>query len=188
MSLIPRSKFGDCVECGDKDVNCVKVGKSLYCINCNNSNKQKKYIERASLKNKVKSVFDSERKSLIDDLDSTFSRYIRIKESNSKGFVECYTCGRKDHWKYLQCGHYIRRSETLLRWDSRNAKTQCIECNCNLHGNMEEYTKRLNEEYPGLPEQLKEQSREVHKYSREDLKEILIDIRAKLRLVESKLE
>jgi hypothetical protein len=53
---------------------------------------------------------------------------------------------------------------------------------------MEEYTKKLELEYPGHSEQLKEQSREVHKYSREDLKEILIDLRAKLKFVESKLD
>jgi len=190
MSIIPKSKFGDCSECGDKDVNCVKVGKLLYCIQCNNSKKQKKYIENASIKNKVRAAFgcDNERQNLIDDLDTTFSRYIRIREANNKGITECYTCGRRDHWKYLQCGHYIKRSETLLRWDSRNGKPQCIECNCNMHGNMDEYTKRLNDEYPGLPEQLREESREVHKYSREDLKEILIDLRAKLKLVESKLD
>ena len=192
MSIIPRSKFGDCSECGDKNVNVVKKGKSLYCIGCRNQQKAKQYTEKSNLKNKIKRMICdedvSERQSLINDLDFTFSRYIRIREANNKGITECYTCGKKDHWKYLQCGHYIKRSETLLRWDSRNAKSQCIECNCNKHGNMEEYTKKLELEYPGLPEQLKEQSREVHKYSREDLKEILIDLRAKLKFVESKLD
>jgi hypothetical protein len=57
-----------------------------------------------------------------------------------------------------------------------------------MHGNIEEYTKRLNEEQPGLPEQLREESREIYKYSREELKQLLIDYRAKLKLVESKLD
>jgi hypothetical protein len=76
----------------------------------------------------------------------------------------------------------------LLRWDSRNARTQCVECNCNKHGNIDEYTKRLDEEHPGLPEQLREESREVNKYGREELKQILIDYRAKLKIVESKFK
>jgi hypothetical protein len=191
MSIIPRSKFGNCSECGDENVNVVKNGKNLYCIPCRNLQKAKKYTEKANLKSKIRGLISNEgmaeRQSLINDLDFTFSRYIRIRESNPKGMCECYTCGKIDQWKYLQCGHYIKRSDTLLRWDSRNARSQCIECNCNLHGNIEEYTKRLNEEQPGLPEQLREESREVYKYSREELKQLLIDYRAKLKIVESKL-
>jgi len=191
MNMIPKSKFGNCSECGDRDVNVVKNGKNLYCIPCRNQQKAKQYTEKAHLKTKLRRLICddglSERQSLINDLDFTFSRYIRIRESNNKGIAECYTCGKKDHWKYLQCGHYIKRSDTLLRWDSRNGKPQCPNCNCNMHGNMEEYTKRLNEEHPGLPEQLREESREIYKYSREELKQLLIDYRAKLKIVESKL-
>jgi hypothetical protein len=190
MSIIPRSKFGDCSECGDKSVNVVKNGKSLFCIPCRNQQKTKQYTERANIKSKIKSSLgcDNERQLLIEDLDSVFSRYIRIRESNNKGIAECYTCGKKDQWKYLQCGHYIKRSETLLRWDSRNARPQCINCNCNMHGNIDEYTKNLEIEHPGITEQLREESREVHKYSREELKQLLIDYRAKLKMVESKFE
>ena len=189
MSIIPRSKFGDCVECGDKNVNCVKVGKSLYCISCRQIDKSKKYTEKSN--NKIQSrteTFIDDRQSLIHDLDFVFSRYIRIRESNIDGISECYTCGFKSHWTKLQCGHFIKRGETFLRWDSRNAKSQCEKCNCNLHGNIDEYTTRLNEEQPGLPEQLKEESREVNKFSREDLKQLLIDYRAKLKIVESKFK
>ena len=192
MSIIPRSKFGDCVECGEKNTSCVKVGKSLYCLDCRNSAKRKQQVEKASLKSKIRGlVCDdgmAERQMLTHDLDFTFSRYIRIRESNPKGIGECYTCGKKEQWKYLQCGHYIKRSDTLLRWDSRNARPQCINCNCNLHGNMDEYTKILEIEQPGITGQLKEESREVYKYSREELKQLLIDYRAKLKMVESKLD
>jgi len=189
--MIPKSKFGDCTECGNKNTNCVKVGKYLYCLDCRNTAKRKQQIQKSEIKNKLRKMMSlggiAEKQSLIYDLDFTFSRYIRIRESNKNGMCECYTCGKIDHWKYLQCGHYIKRSETLLRWVSRNARPQCINCYCNLHGNMDEYTKRLELEHPGITEQLKEESRDVHKYSRDELKQLLIDYRAKLKIVESKL-
>ena len=188
MSIIPRSKFGDCSECGAKNTNVVKVKKDLFCLECNTNAKRKQYVSRAENKVKVREDVIDDRQSLIHDLDFTFSRYIRIREANTNGIAECYTCGNSDHWTKLQCGHYIKRADTLLRWDSRNARTQCVECNCNKHGNIDEYTKRLDEEHPGLPEQLKEESREVNKYGREELKQLLIDYRAKLKLVQTKFK
>lgn len=188
MSIIPRSKFGNCSECGAKNTNVVKVKKDLFCLDCNTNAKRKQYISRAENKVKVREDVIDDRQSLIHDLDFTFSRYIRIREANTNGIAECYTCGKSSHWTTLQCGHYIKRADTLLRWDSRNARTQCVECNCNKHGNMEVYTDNLEKEYPGLPLQLKEESREVNKYGREELKQLLIDYRAKLKLVELKFK
>jgi hypothetical protein len=189
MGIIPRSKFGNCSECGDENVNVVKVKKDLFCIHCRNLQKSKTYSERAEQRDKDRVYSSSEeRQSLTNDLDFTFSRYIRIREADLNGICECYTCGKKDHWTKLQLGHYIKRGETLLRWDSRNAKVQCPECNCGTYGNMDVYTELLNKEQPGLPEQLKLESKEVNKYSREDLKQLLIDFRVKLRYVESKFK
>lgn len=188
MSIIPRSKFGDCSECGAKNTNVVKVKKDLFCIECNTNAKRKQYVSRAENKVKAREDVIDDRQSLIHDLDFTFSRYIRIREANTNGIAECYTCGKTDHWTKLQCGHYIKRADTLLRWDSRNARTQCVECNCNKHGNIEKYTENLELEQPGLPEQLREESREVNKYGREELKQLLIDYRAKLKLAESKFK
>ena len=192
MSIINRTKFGNCSECGDENVNVIKNEKNLYCLPCRNQQKAKQYTERASIKNKLRSLVCNEgmaeRQSLINDLDFTFSRYIRIKEANENGMCECYTCGKIDHWKYLQCSHYIKRGHYGLRWDSRNAKPACINCNELLNGNINEYTIRLEKEYPGLTNQLKEQSREIYKYNRDELKELIIDLRLKLKMVSCKLK
>lgn len=193
MNILPKSKFGDCVECGAKDTACVKVGKELFCLECRANAKRKQQIQKHLLSEKVKRLADkqdhsaAERQMLMHDLDFVFSRYIRIKEADALGNSMCYTCGKKMNWKKLQLGHYIKRADTLLRWDSRNGRSQCYNCNCSLHGNIEVYTQKLNEEHPGLPEQLKEESRDVNKFSRDELKQLLIDLRHKLRLVENKL-
>lgn len=181
--MIPKSKFGNCSECGDRDTACVKVGKSLYCLNCNKRNKVQQWMKNQT-KRADNSVVTSH--DIIDDLDFVFSRYIRIKESDKNGIVSCYTCGKSHHWKEIQCGHFIKRGQMQLRWDSRNARPQCPECNVVQYGNLEVYEKNLNEEQQGLPEQLREISREVYKYSREELKELLSELRAKLTIVESR--
>ena len=183
MSMIPRSKTGDCSECGERNTACVKVGKSLYCLNCNKRNKVQQWMNNQTKKTSRQILTSND---IIDDLDFVFSRYIRIKESDKNGSVSCYTCGKIHHWKELQCGHFIKRGHMQLRWDSRNARPQCIECNCSQFGNIEQYEKNLNDEQQGLPEQLREISREVYKYSREELKELLAELRAKLAIVESR--
>jgi hypothetical protein len=47
--IIPKTKFGDCsnAECGRKDVEVVKVGKSLFCIYCRKNQKNKMQLEKA---------------------------------------------------------------------------------------------------------------------------------------------
>jgi len=191
--MIPKTKFGDCVECGAKDTNCIKVGKSLYCVECRTIANKKQQIQKANLKSRVRSLgygdkSMSERQMLTNDLDDIFSKYIRTREASKEGYISCFTCDKSFHWTKIQCGHYIKRAETLLRWDARNARPQCVNCNCILNGNMEEYTKRLELEYPGITSQLKEESKEVNKYSREYLKQLTIAIREKLRISKLKID
>ncbi len=133
---------------------------------------------------------DAERQYLINDLDFCFSRIVRMSAAVADKYANCvcYTCGIGKHWSMQQCGHFIKRANTELRWDFRNARVQCKNCNENQDGNMEVYEKRLNEEHEGLPNQLREIATTPYKHSREELKILLIDLRAKLRLVETKFK
>ena len=45
------------------------------------------------------------RSKLVKQLDSVFSQYIRQKDSVNE-ITTCFTCGKKDHWKKLQNGHF----------------------------------------------------------------------------------
>ncbi len=49
------------------------------------------------------------------------------------------TCGRSYHYKEINCGHYIKRDITYLRYDERNCHPQCVRCNHHLSGNLDEY-------------------------------------------------
>lgn len=194
--MIPRTKFGNCSKCGAENTECIKHGKSLFCIRCRKIDKvndalnktQKRTIARKLYKVQKENGIDSERAFLIQDLDAIVSKYVRIREADSDGNTRCFTCFRTGHWKTFDCGHFIPRANMFLRWDLRNLRTQCIDCNQYNEGNLDVYTKKLEEEIPGIVQILTEESRQPHKWSRDELKEMLVDFRAKLKIAEIKLK
>jgi len=199
MSLLPRTKFGDCsCGCGQKDIEVIKVGKLLYCLSSYRAMKTKQQVSKANVRNQVRRLgnkqvsegnyFMAEKQALTYDLDFCFSRIVRMMGSDSKGNCQCYTCPTNKHWSMMQCGHFEKRGNTQIRWDFRNAKPQCKNCNENLDGNYEIFAERLNQEEVGLAEQLKEISREPYKWSREEMKQLLTDLRQRLRIIETKFK
>ena len=70
--------------------------------------------------------------SLKKKLDIIFSKYIRLKDADPSGNVECYTCGVVKQWEKdgMQAGHFMSRKHTITRWDEQNVKPQCYTCNC----------------------------------------------------------
>jgi len=195
---INKCKFGDCAKCGLKDTDVVKLGKELVCLKCNREIKVKTQLSKATVKQKVRALgnkqvsegnyFEAERQALINDLDFVFSRIVRMGAAvaDKYGNCACYTCGFGKHWSMMQCGHFIKRGNTEIRWSFQNARVQCKHCNETLHGNLGVYEQKLNEEHEGLPEQLKERAREPYKWSREELKQLLTDLRQRLRIIETK--
>ena len=183
--LISRSKFGVCVNHPSKQQMVKKRGKYLYCLECCNAqdfNKGLRNFEKKQQATRINTDEDSEsRESLIADLDYYFSQYIRLLDYDKKlAKCTCYTCGKKVAFADAQCGHYEKRGNTLLRWDKRNARVQCKECNELHSGNYEEYTKRLEQEQPGITSELKSLSAQPHKWYTHELKELFIDIKAKV--------
>lgn len=87
--------------------------------------------------NKLKTPV-SQRKLLIKKLDTLFSRFIRQRYAVN-GEVQCVTCGKKDHWKNVDCGHFIPRGRMGTRFDERNCHVQCKDCNQFKDGNMDSY-------------------------------------------------
>lgn len=100
------------------------------------------------------------RKQLVQELDTIFSRYIRIKESND-GVARCVTCGVRDSWKLMDNGHYIVRGKLGTRYDERNCHVQCRKCNRLGQGNMKQYTLFMRARYgQAIIDELKIKSRE----------------------------
>ena len=122
-----------------------------------------------------------------NDIDFVFSRIVRINAADEYGNCTCYTCDCiPKHWSLMQCGHFISRKEMATRWDFRNVRVQDKSCNEGKHGNLEVFRQRLEEEYPGLPDQLREISQQPYSYGISELKQLLTDLRAKLRIAEAR--
>lgn len=125
---------------------------------------------------------------LIDDLDTLCSLIVRMSAADKDGYARCYTCSTRLPWAQFDAGHYISRKSAFLRWDMRNLKPQCQTCNRVKHGNLAEYGKRLESESIGITEILLEESRIVHKWSREELKNMSVEFNKQLIVLKNKFK
>lgn len=126
---------------------------------------------------------DVDLQTLVDDLDIIFSRYIRLKEANEHGIVQCYTCPDSGHWKHMQCGHFIPRAHMYTRFSEDNCKQQCDQCNRGKDGNLKAFAAYLESDKPGSVEILHEQGRIVQHWTRDELKAMIGDYTRKVKLL-----
>ena len=115
------------------------------------------------------------RSKIILDLDRVFSKYIRNKYADHSGQVECFTCGTYGFINAMDNGHYRSRKNLSVRWDERNCRAQCKECN-NSHSTFinDVFRERLILDI-GLEEveKLEQDSRAVKKYTAGEIKELI---------------
>ncbi len=109
------------------------------------------------------------RKNIVKKLDAVFSTYIRLRESKNE-IAQCYTCGKKDNYKKLQCGHFQSRKHYSTRWDETNCQVQCYACNVARYGEQYIFGNNLNAEYgENTSDKLLKKSRDITKFSNADL-------------------
>ena len=114
------------------------------------------------------------RKNLVKRLDTVFSQYIRLRNANAQGIAECYTCGKKDHWKKLQCGHFMSRKSYSTRWDDMNCNVQCVKCNMFEQGMSYVFGLNLNKDFgDGTAEGLLQKSKQIVKLQNYELEELI---------------
>lgn len=154
------------------------------CQNHYRESLNKKSIERATAKEmgELEPV-----KILTDDLDILFSQQVRLMYADDYGMVQCYTCPTIRNWKHMQNGHYISRAHMPTRYEVKNCRPQCEECNVHKDGNLIVFAERLEEEEPGIVELLKQLSREVQDYSREELKYMIGETTRKVKNLMKKI-
>ena len=120
------------------------------------------------------------RSTLVKNLDSVFSQYIRRKDAIND-IAKCVTCGKKDHWSKLQNGHWASRRHYSTRWDERNCNVQCSACNVFRAGEIYLYTKYLCSKYgDNFPEELYQLSQKTVKFTDTDLQDMINYYKEKL--------
>jgi len=114
------------------------------------------------------------RSQVVKLLDKVFSEYIRRRLAKNE-IAECFTCGKKDHWKKLQCGHFQSRKHYATRWDEINCQVQCSACNVFRYGEQFIFGQKLDAKYgEGTAEGLHIKAKNLTKLSTKDLELLII--------------
>ena len=79
--------------------------------------------------------------------DKWFSRFIRLRDADENGYCTCCTCGKVDHFKSMDAGHFVNRKHRTTRFNERNVHAQCPYCNRYCEGNIPEYSIFMEKEY-----------------------------------------
>lgn len=175
-----------------KEVKCTICGGRHYKTFCPKA--PKKPIKRTGIKStKAKKVNVAKYKTkaktrswYVHHLDSAFSQYVRLDESDKNGIGTCITCGVKKHWSELQNCHFYSRSKLPTRWDVDNCHSGCYRCNVLLKGNYIEYTKYMIDSY-GRPfvDELKVKADSCRKISTLQLKEMIDYYKKEVKALEN---
>lgn len=84
---------------------------------------------------------------LVSKADKWFSIFIRLRDSDDKGFCTCVTCGAIRFWKNLDCGHWIKRQHMATRFNEKNCAAQCKPCNAFEQGRDADFERYIIKKY-----------------------------------------
>lgn len=127
-------------------------------------------------------------KTLIRNLDETFSRYIRLRDADEHGYIKCISCGRIHHFTEMDCGHYVNRSHMATRFDEQNCNGQCRACNRFDEGNNIGYTRGLIAKYgPQVIDLLYLKKHNIKKWDTFELEALIAHYKKEITKLEYKL-
>lgn len=162
-----------------KQKTCISCGKPCYWFSKKRCQQCAK-VEDFHAKNIAAMQQEDGLPELIDRLDGLISKWVRYSVMGSDGLTECYTCGKRFKPSDLDAGHYRPRACQFLRFDLRNIKPQCRSDNRAKYGMAAQFGKRLEEENGGITEILLEESKIIHHWTREELKQMILEYEGKV--------
>ena len=124
---------------------------------------------------------------LKQDAATLLQKLVRMKYANDDGFCECVTCGKMGHYKEMDGGHWISRNSAHLLTEE-NIHPQCKGCNRFMSGCHEQYTLFMIDTYGmELVRELSETKRQVMKYNRIDLEDLITEFKQRIKEQEHRL-
>ena len=66
---------------------------------------------------------------LVEDAAVLLQKIRRIESADEFGMCVCCSCGKRQHWKEMQGGHYIPRGKSATKLEEHNINPQCVSCN-----------------------------------------------------------
>jgi len=108
------------------------------------------------------------------ELDKFFSLYIRLRDANEFGMVQCFTSGRVYHYKSIHAGHFMSRRYLPTRFHEWNVQPQSPADNLFGQGEQWKFGLALDAKYgEGTAEELQFKSRQIKKFSRVDYEDLI---------------
>jgi hypothetical protein len=116
-----------------------------------------------------------------------FSEWIRRRDADEGGTVNCYTCGALFFWKELHAGHAIPGRHNAVLFDEEIVKPQCPTDNIWKGGQYHIFATKLIKEH-GMEwwDQKLIDSRKVVKYTASDLEDLILDLKQKLHELDNR--
>ena len=120
---------------------------------------------------------------LQEKFDQVFSIFIRVSRADHEGYVSCYTCELRLPWRESQCGHWIRRGHSAVRYDERNCRPQCQDCNEHRGGMEESFEEHLRDDLGDYEvDILVETGKQIQQYTDSDYVALIREYRDKVKL------
>ena len=142
---------------------------------------------RNKISNLLKKDSEADKKSLLLMADKLFADFIKTRDSDEQGNINCVCCGLPFHLKdkdsggnyIVQCLHFIPRGVYVLRFYENNAAAGCSYCNLQMHinPNGKEYVSFRNKLVNTIGElkvsEMELCNRHINKLTAKDLEEII---------------
>ena len=123
---------------------------------------------------------------LVDDCATLTQKLVRLKAADKHGICRCVTCGKRDHWKNFDGGHFISRTYSRWKLAEENIHPQCKGCNRFGYKVADNYAIYMIDMYgEDTVRSMVASKREVIKWNRAELEELKADLRKRVKELES---
>lgn len=111
-----------------------------------------------------------ERTSALKYADAMFSKWTRMKAAGSDGFLRCFICGTRLHWKDAVAMHCEPRVCMPTRYSEVNVQAGCSGCNSKPLGDRESFRQALDNEFGAMTADRNTiKSKRMERYTNSDL-------------------
>jgi hypothetical protein len=124
----------------------------------------------------------SDLSGLIDKVDRVFSEVVRLSAADEMGLCTCITCGDREHWRSMECGHFVKRRHNNTRYDLQNCGVQCHLCNSVNDGMEDGHAVYIDQTYgPGTADKLRKKAEVERKFMPHELNGMLEELKKELK-------
>lgn len=100
------------------------------CSNC----RIKTPIKKSDVVNTVKKQISKKPKAdsllgLVLKVEKVFNLAIRKRDIDDDGRANCISCGKSFSFEDLDCGHFISKMSSMIRFNEDNCHAECVGCN-----------------------------------------------------------